>query len=131
MDDLANDLVAGLGSYSESPLASVSSGTLRGRMLGKDLEVEIDIPDSAVGAATLAAHDAAGVVVRPHLDAAESEGIQEGETMVYSRARMRGLVVSATDQREGWPKPEIIATPDELLERSSISRTRRRRRIWL
>ena len=123
-EELDRDAVAALGSF-DMPLASRSSGTLRGAMRGDDLEVEIDVPEGAAGAAALAAHDAAGVVVRPYIDADAAESILEGETRVYSRAPARGFLVSATDQREGWPPVDVIPTPD--LERSS----RRRRPSWL
>lgn len=127
-EDFQREAVAGFGNYSESPLASVSSGTLRGRVLRSgDGEVEIDLPDSPTGAAVIAAHEAAGVIVRPHLDA-DSEGEQRGDTMVYTRPRLRGILVSATDAREGWPEPELIATPDEFL---TTPPKRRARRLWL
>ena len=65
-----NEVIAGFGSY-DMPLASASSGTLRGRILGNgDGEIDIDLPADSVGAATVAAHEAAGVIVRPHIDAA-------------------------------------------------------------
>ena len=52
------EIVAGFGSY-DMPLASRSAGTLRGRILANgDGEVEIDLPDDGVGAATVAAHEA-------------------------------------------------------------------------
>ena len=28
---------------------------------------------------------------------------------------MRALLVSTTDAREGWPAPELVPTPDELM----------------
>ena len=99
------EVVAGFGSY-DMPLASASSGTLRGRILGNgDGEVEIDLPADSVGAATLAAHEAAGVIVRPHIDAAAAESTVEGGTRVYQTMPIRAFLVSATDAREGWPAP--------------------------
>ena len=78
------EVIAGFGSY-DMPLASASSGTLRGRILGNgDGEIEIDLPDDGAGAATVAAHEAAGVIVRPHIDAAAAESVVEGETRVLS-----------------------------------------------
>ena len=110
------EIIADFGTY-DMPLASRSSGTLRGRMLANgDGEVEIDLPDDGVGAATVAAHEAAGVVVRPHIDASTAESAIEGATRIYSKAPIRAFLVSATDAREGWPAPELIATVglDEL-----------------
>ena len=114
-EQAAREVVAGFGSYTNMPLASVSSGTLRGKTLKNgDGEIEIDIPTGAAGDATIAAHEAAGVIVRPHIDADLAAGQVVGETMVYDRAPVRAFVVSATDQREGWPAPVIVATPDGL-----------------
>ena len=123
------EVIAGFGSY-DMPLASASSGTLRGRILGNgDGEVEIDLPADSVGAATLAAHEAAGVIVRPHIDAAAAESTVEGETRVYSVAPIRAFLASASDARLGWPTPSLVATPDELAHASAPRE--RRRRLWL
>ena len=119
-----NDLIACWGSY-DRPLASVSRGTLR--RSGRD-GVEIDLRRDDNGAAVLAAHESTGVIVRPLLDMAASEYEQRGDTLVYSKARVRAFVVSATDQREGWPDPELVeaaAPAPEPEER------RDRRRVWL
>ena len=114
-----HEVVAAFGSY-DMPLASVSSGTLRGRILGNgDGEVEIDLPADSVGAATLAAHEAAGVIVRPHIDSAAAASTVEGETRVYQTMPIRAFLVSATDAREGWPRPMLTATPDELAHASA------------
>ena len=101
----------------------MSEGTLRrsGRY-----GIEIDLPDDENGRAVLAAHEAAGVIVRPHLDMSESEYAQEGDTLHYTRATVRAFVVSATDAREGWPTPELVtAAAPEPEERHH------RRRLWL
>ena len=93
-------------------LASKSRGTLRGRMLDDgDAVIEIDIPEGAVGQATEAAYSASDLVVRPHLDAAEyiDEPFGRSHIRRYTRAAVRAFVVSATDQRDGWPDPELVA----------------------
>ena len=113
------EVIAGFGSY-DMPLASASSGTLRGRILGNgDGEVEIDLPADSVGAATLAAHEAAGVIVRPHIDSAGAVSTVEGETRVYQTMPIRAFLVSATDAREGWPAPVLVPTPEELAHASA------------
>ena len=123
------EVVAGFGSY-DMPLASASSGTLRGQILGNgDGEIEIDLPADSVGAATLAAHEAAGVIVRPHIDAAGAVSTVEGETRVYQTMPIRAFLVSATDAREGWPAPVLTATPEELAS-ADAPRSRRLAR-WL
>ena len=122
------EVIAGFGSY-DMPLASASSGTLRGRILGNgDGEIDIDLPADSVGAATVAAHEAAGVIVRPHIDAAAAESMVEGETRVYQTMPIRAFLVSATDAREGWPAPVLTATPDELA--SADAPRLRRIRLW-
>ena len=122
------EVIAGFGGY-DMPLASVSSGTLRGRVLGNgDGEVEIDLPDDTNGAATVAAHDAAGVIVRPHIDGQDAVSTVEGETRIYTSAPLRAFLVSATDARQGWPAPVLAATPEEL---AAASAPRRRLARWL
>ena len=122
------EAVASFGSYA-APVASVSRGTMRGRMVGDGLEVDIDLPDSAAGVAVLAAHEDAGVVARPFLDAEQSEGQsvlrEDGENaMAYTKATLRAVIISSTDAREGWPEPQLVATPEEMAS-SSSARTRR------
>ena len=122
------DTIAVWGRY-DRPLASVSRGTLRrsGRY-----GIDIDLPDDENGRAVLAAHESTGVIVRPHLDMTESEYVQDGDMLTYTRAVARAFIVSATDAREGWPEPTLRPTeaePEaEPTERSAIPR---RRRLWL
>ena len=125
-----HEVVAGFGSYSDSPLASAGSRTLRGKILSNgDGALEIDLPDSAVGAATIAAHEAAGLVVRPHIDSDAAVSTVEGETRIYQSMPIRGILVSATDARQGWPPPVLVPTPDELAS-AGAPRERRLAR-WL
>ena len=122
------DTIAVWGRY-DRPLASVSRGTLR--RSGK-YGIDIDLPDDENGRAVVAAHESTGVIVRPALDMNESEYVQSGDTLTYTRAVVRAFVVSATDAREGWPEPTVRPTeaePEaEPTERSAILR---RRRLWL
>lgn len=110
------DLIAAYKSY-DRPLASVSKGTLRREGAAG---VIIDLPDDAAGAAVIAASESAGVVVRPYLDATVSKGVVEEladgtRNMHYADAgalEIRGFIVSATDEKQGWPDPKIVPTPD-------------------
>ena len=127
----AREVIACWNNYS-SPLASVSRGTLRrsGRY-----GVEIDLPDDDNGRAVLAAQESTGVIIRPHLDMSESEYDQDGDVLVYSKARVRAFIVSATDAREGWPSPELVTADGEQVgnrgstERAALAMPRRR--LWL
>ena len=126
------ETVAAYGSYAQ-PLASVGRGTMRGKMVDDALEVEIDVPAGAAGDAVLAANEDAGIVVRPFLDADRSEGTpmprEDGQNaMAYSKASVRAFIVSSTDEREGWPVPELVATPGELA--SADAPRVRRIRLW-
>ena len=123
-------VAAYLENYS-SPLASTSRGTLRGAIKGTGLKgrrpvVEIDIPDSQAGRDLIAAWESSGIIVRPFIADVQGE-IVDGVQKVTD-ARLRALIVSSTDAREGWPSPEIIATPAVAVE---TSRARPGRRIWL
>ena len=117
---LGNETIATFENY-QSPLASVKRRTLR--RSGKD-GIEIDLPASPAGDAVISAHEDAGVIMRPFLDVAESQSVIEGETAIYSRARVRAFILSSTDQRAGWPDPIIVPTPEHLI-RSKI------RRFWI
>ena len=119
-----------VGAYLENygrPLASTTRGTLRGRIRGAGgYEVDIDLPDDDAGRALVSAWESTGLIVRPFLADVEStviEGVQ-----VIEKARLRALIVTATDAREGWPDPDMVATPDEL---ASAAAPRRKRRVWL
>ena len=108
-------VVAAFGSYN-NPLASSTKGTVRAKVVQDGAEVDIDIPAGPEGDKLLAAWDNAGIVVRPYLDPARSEGAAQAfraagddeSVMVYSRMRIAAFIVSATDERSGWPEPEII-----------------------
>ena len=130
--DQAKREVTAVWARYDQPLGSVSKGTVR--RVGAT-EVAVDLPDDDFGRAVIAASESSGVVIRPFLDAAESQGVIEGETMRYSKASIRSFVISSTDAREGWPTPTITATPDDLLEtRSSglvVARRRRKVLTWL
>ena len=132
-----------VATYSDyrTALASTSRGTMRGRIdENGDGVVDIDIPTGAAGDAVIAAHDAAGVVVRPFIDSTTATGrtvVREDGTSVfeYDHAELRAVIISATDARKGWPEPRIVPTPDELMdgERSALVTPawKRRAAIWL
>ena len=132
----AAEILAVRGSYG-TPLASKSAGTVRASMDGDDAIVEVDVPDGPDGDAIMRnmADVPRAMLIRPFLDKATSEGVEEaaraeaGENvMVYSRMRVRSLVVGATDEVAGWPAIEEIATPDMGESRAAPER---RRRLWL
>ena len=131
-EDGTKQIVAAYLENYSGPLASTSRGTLRGSIRGTGFEgrkptVEVDIPDSQVGRDLLAAWDASGLVVRPFL--AETVGpVVDGVRQIQG-GRLRAFMVTSTDAREGWPAPEIVATPDELA--SADTPRPRRRRTWL
>ena len=97
-----------VGAYLENyatPIASTARGTLRGRIRGVGgYEVDIDLPDSDAGRALLAAWDDSGLVVRPFIADQEAtliEGVRE-----ITSGRLRAVIITSTDAREGWPNPE-------------------------
>ena len=95
----------------DRPLGSSSMGRVRAERTAAGLAVAIDIPDTDDGRALLDASETSGIVVRPYLVAAESdstiEGTGESAVRRYRSATVRSLVVSATDAREGWDRPQI------------------------
>jgi len=127
------EAIATYGSYAK-PLASASKGTMRGRVTDDGLEVDIDVPTSTAGTEVMAAHEDAGIVARPFLDRTTAEGTimpreGGGNAMAYRKGELRAIIISSTDKREGWPDPEIIATPDDLAQADAPRKTKRR--IWL
>ena len=138
-----DDVLAAWNSY-EQPLGSVSTGTVRGRMVDGNAVVDIDIPVGPEGDSVIRASENAGVIVRPLLDAAASESTittpdriaalsglsrrqEEDAIRVYTRMKIRAFIISATDAREGWPAPELLPTPEKFDD----SNLRRRAAIWL
>ena len=122
------------------PLASKSAGTVRAEMGDGEAIVSIDLPVGPDGDAVIRAIDDTGAVIaRPYFDRDRSEyDIEEqrvevpaGERVaVYRRAVVRSIVVGATDARDGWLRPELIATPGMGEERAAPAR-RREVRWWL
>ena len=118
-----------LENYS-TPIASTARGTLRGRISGiGGYEVEMDIPDSLAGRSLIDAWESSGIIVRPFVDEIQGE-IVDGVQRIRS-GRLRAFIATSTDQRGGWPDPEMVSTPEELVERSAPPRTRRRSWVWL
>ena len=89
------------------------------RLRPAGMTFEIDMPDSDAGRAVIAAHEDAGVIVRPFVDA-DSVAEPDGDNnLIYRSAKLRALIVSVSDRRDGWPDPELIATP-EIEQREQI-----------
>ena len=141
-EDVTREILAVRGSYG-TPLASKSAGSVRARMVGNDAEVEIDLPTGPDGDAVLRDVENTGaVLVRPYLDRdlsvgeieTRAEPDPERRVLVYSKIRIRSFVVSATDARQGWPAPELVPTPDELMPEgraAAPAKRSERRRLWL
>ena len=122
-----DDLVASLHSY-DQPIASASRGSIR--RAGKE-SVDIDMPADQSGRALLEAHESAGVIVRPYLDASKSIGVRDGDIMVYSELEIRSLIITSTDKRQGWPVPELFSTPSRLVKEKRSRWQRGGRRVCL
>ena len=111
-----------------NPIASRSAGTLRGHIAEDGAGVvEVDLPMGPDGdAIQRAIGDTGAVLVRPYLDVNASESIVQElrqehapeNVRVYSSARIRSFVVGATDAVGGWPMPELVATPDDVMTRA-------------
>ena len=108
------------------PLGSVSKGTLRGKSTDDGLEIEVDLPAGTVGDEIVAAHEAAGVIVRPLIDYDLSEFEDGPDGRTVTKPHLRAFIVGATDTREGWADAVIDYGDPE-----SRAAPERRRRLWL
>ena len=129
----AREVLAVAGNY-KRPLGSASRGTLRARSIDDGLELEIDLPTGNAGDDVIAANDAAGVILRPLIDAERSEFTDTDRGREYSKPHLRAILVGATDSRSGWPNPTIVDSPpattaDKIAALSKVSK--RRARLWL
>ena len=115
------DVLAVAGNY-RRPLGSASRGTLRARSTTKGLEIEIDLPVGAVGEEVIAAHESAGVIVRPLIDMTKSSFTDTVRGREYTRPHVRAFLVGATDSKQGWP--------EVLIDKARAARAARRR-LWL
>ena len=130
MEDLIGgierDILVIAGNY-RRPLASASRGTLRAVSTDDGLDIEIDLPAGTVGDEVIAAHEAAGVIVRPLIDFERSEYTDTDKGREYSRPHLRAFIVGATDTKTGWPIPAI----DYDGEGRAAPAPERRRQLWL
>ena len=130
MEDLIGgierDILVIAGNY-RRPLASASRGTLRATSTTGGLQIEVDLPTGAIGDEIVAAHEAAGVIVRPLIDFDRSEFADTERGREYSRPHLRAFIVGATDTKTGWPDPKI----DYDGEGRAAPAPERRRQLWL
>ena len=131
----ARDVLAVAGNF-RRPLGSVSRGTLRAKSTDDGLEIEIDLPAGTVGDEIVAAHESAGVIVRPLIDFDQSEFVDTARGREYTKPHLRAFIVGATDTKQGWTDAVI----DEVLEGppattadkiAALSKISKRRRLWL
>ena len=120
-----------VGAYLENygtPIASTARGTLRGRITGAGgHEVDIDLPDSEAGRSLLAAWEDSGIIARPFIADQQStliDGVRE-----ITAGRLRALIITSTDAREGWPEPTMLPLPDEQADANAPRK--RRLKSWL
>lgn len=132
------DILAVVGEY-QNALGSRNRGSVRfwsDRRGG--LEVAVDVPDTPRGRAFLETAESVDVFARPSLDLAESvfEIVNEGRRAVYSRAKIRALVLGPTDVQTGWlPLRDRLDVDDDAPPEARapvvVDIQERRRRVWL
>ena len=128
-DDEAGDVIAIAGNYSRV-LASRRRGTLTVREADDGLEVLIAdevFQATEAGRELQQIADVAPVLVRPVFRQEESEFRAEGDTAVFSRMRLRALLVGVTDDDDGaWPPVTFGGD-----ERAAPKIERPKPRVWL
>ena len=130
----ARDVLSVMGQF-QRPIGSASRGTLRAVSTDSALEIELDLPDSEVGNAVVAAHEAAGVILRPLIDFSKSLFKDTDRGREYEKPWLRGFTVGATDNKGGWPTPVIEgpkkAPAPPVLALPDPTKLSRQRRLWL
>ena len=128
VDQILNgrDILAVSGNY-RRPIGSASRGSLRAVSTDDALEIEIDVPAGTVGDDLVAAHESAGVIVRPLIDFDKSEFTDGPDGRTYSKPHLRAILVGATDEKAGWPVPRIGYDGDDR----AAPEPARRRALWL
>ena len=119
------NVTAVVNSY-DNVIASTDRGTLR---LGTDadgaLTVDVDIPDTPLGHRLLDADNDAGTVARPFVDdpdGTRSELIMgdDGENVRrWTAPKLRAIVLTGTDAREGWPAPAVTLLDGDDAQRAA------------
>ena len=112
------------------------AGTLRATSTDAGLDIEVDLPAGTVGDEIVAAHESAGVVVRPLIDMNLSEFVDTARGREYTKPHLRAFIVGATDTKSGWDDAVIeevlegppVTTKDKVAALSKLSK--RRRRTW-
>ena len=132
---LERDVLVVAGDF-KRPLGSVSRGTVRAVSTDEALEIEVDLPAGAVGDEIVAAHETAGVVLRPVIDFDRSDFTDTDKGREYSRPHLRALLIGATDTKKGWPDPTIDNALDDgptttAQKIAALSKISKRRRVWL
>ena len=131
----AGDILAVAGNF-RRPLGSVSRGTLRATSTDDGLDIEIDLPAGTVGDEIVAAHESAGVIVRPLINMDRSEFVDTDRGREYTKPHVRAFIVGATDTKKGWDDAVIeevlegppTTTKEKIAALSKLSK--RRRRVW-
>ena len=111
--DPNREILGVMGDY-DRPLASRRRGTLRIEQTADGVSIELDLPDGPGGAAVEDAAQVAPLYVRPYLDPALSEFVDEGDTpgqkvRRYLKAHLRAVIVGATDATSGLTEAVIVA----------------------
>ena len=135
MQRAETDVLAVAGNF-KRPLGSVSRGTVRARSTDDALEIEIDLPAGAVGDEMIAAHETAGVVIRPLIDPTRSSFVDTDAGREYSRPHLRAFIVGSTDTKAGWPDVVIDDVLDDAPNTTAdkiaaLSKIGKRARLWL
>ena len=119
----------------DNVIASTQKGTLRlDTNADGALTIDVDVPGNAAGHRLLDADTDAGTVARPFVDDPDGtrSAVVEADDGVmvrnWTRPRLRSIVLTSTDARDGWPAPTVTLL-DEPEPRAAPDR--RRMLAWL
>ena len=102
-----DEVLAIHGDYSRA-IASKKRNTLRMKQTDDALEVEFDLPASTVADDLVGMHENVPLMVRPVFDQDASDFVEAGDVAMYSKMRLRAILIGATDADSGWPEAKLI-----------------------
>ena len=109
-------------------LASRKKGSLRMAKQDDGVAWEMDLPNSEAARDLVAQMEKVNVLARPIFDSGGSIFVERAGVAHYSKVKMRGLILGASDADQGWA---AVTTSKPTLKPKPKAEKREQVRIWL